>query len=302
MPKLSFAAPQRHKSLTIYPLLSANGTGLDYTLLPDAIRAGTVKITEIGSGTVPELVAVNSGETDVLILDGEQLIGAKQNRTVSRSIVLPAGSETRIPVSCMEHGRWRMARPTFRESSHYSPPKVREANRRAEANHAAAGRAASPDLLAMAQGEVWNHIAEYGRKLGAGSATGALDEITSARSEDLNAWVARFPAVPGQVGILAFVGREPLGLDAIDHREIYGRMHTRLVGGHALDALAAGDAPEEPDPEAAETVMARVGAANRIKAPTVGRGIYRVLSGDVVGGELEDDGKLVHLSAFPART
>ena len=83
---LSPTAPQRHESLTVYPLLSPDGGGLGCVLLPDAIRAGTLRITEVGQGSVPELVAINTGITDVLILDGEQLIGAKQNRMASRSI------------------------------------------------------------------------------------------------------------------------------------------------------------------------------------------------------------------------
>lgn len=299
MQKLSPAAPQRHKSLTIFPLRSANGAGLEYTLLPDAIRAGTVKITEVGSGTVPELIAINTGETDVLILDGEQLIGAKQNRTVSRSIVLPAKTETRIPVSCMESGRWRMGNPTFGASAHYSPAKVRGANRKVEARRAAEGELAAPEILAQAQGEVWRHIANYALNLDVGSRTGALDEITGARAEDLSACVERFPCVPDQVGLLAFIGGLPIGLDAIGDRDIYGRMHRRFVRAYALDALAAHDAGDGASPEAAEALLAKVGAATRVEAPTVGRGIYRVLSGDVVGGELEDDGRPVHLSAFP---
>lgn len=56
-----------------------------------------------------------------------------------------------------------------------------------------------------------------------------------------------------------------------------------------------------PEPEAAEAALVRVGAARRDEAPTVGRGVYRVLSGEVVGGELEDFGRLVHLNAFSAR-
>src|SRR5512134_1877418 len=113
MLNLSPAAAQRHEWLTIHPLLSANATALGYDLLADAIAAGTLTITELGSATVPELGAVNEGDRDVLILDGEQFIGARQNRMASRSILLPARSKTNIPVNCMEQGRWHSVSDQF---------------------------------------------------------------------------------------------------------------------------------------------------------------------------------------------
>lgn len=45
---LSPAAPQRHESLTVYPLLSPDGDGLGYLLFPDAIRAGSLRHARTG--------------------------------------------------------------------------------------------------------------------------------------------------------------------------------------------------------------------------------------------------------------
>ena len=153
---LTTAAPQQHKSLTVYPLLSPDGGALGFVLLPDAIHAETLRITELGSGSVPELIAINTGDTDVLVLDGEQLIGAKQNRMASRSILLPAHSETKIPVNCMEHGRWHDVSHEFAPSKYYSPAGVRGRSRRTETRHVEAGRAAGPAVLREAQGAVWD--------------------------------------------------------------------------------------------------------------------------------------------------
>ncbi len=58
-------------------------------------------ITEVSaSGSVPELRFVNSGEKRVFLLDGEQVVGAKQDRIFNVSIIAPAGKTIVIPVSC----------------------------------------------------------------------------------------------------------------------------------------------------------------------------------------------------------
>jgi hypothetical protein len=100
------AGPQQHENLRLFPLIARGAPELPYDLLVDALAAGTLSIGELGTGQVPTLVAKNGSERDVLVLDGEQLIGSKQNRITNRSMLLPAGAVTEIPVYCMEQGRW----------------------------------------------------------------------------------------------------------------------------------------------------------------------------------------------------
>jgi len=87
--------PHRHENLTIFPLLAKRQPDLPYLLLGDALDLGVLSIGELGSGSVPSLVATNKGDLDVLLLDGEQLIGAKQNRITNRTIILAAMTETK---------------------------------------------------------------------------------------------------------------------------------------------------------------------------------------------------------------
>ena len=58
-------------------------------------------------GSVPALRVVNRGLHPILIVDGEELVGAKQNRVVNLAILVAAQSAFTIPVSCVEAGRWR---------------------------------------------------------------------------------------------------------------------------------------------------------------------------------------------------
>lgn len=296
------AEPQRHGSLTIFPLVTSSSPALPYLLLADALRTGDVTIDEVGSGTVPHLLAINSSERDVLVLDGEQLIGAKQNRTTNRSLILPASSETVIPVSCMEQGRWNWKEGGFSAGGQSSPAMVRRRVKEVEAALAQQGEDIPVRALADAQMAVWSSIADYSSTLQVSSPTGALDEVHAARDADFNGWLADFPALPDQVGLAAFVGRDPVGLDVIGSKELFAAVHPRLVRGYIADAMAfdpANAAPvETPDPQ---SFLRGVRSARRISAETVGKGQYSTLTGGVIGGELVDVPGLVHLSAFPLR-
>ena len=309
-------SPRTHDNLAVFPLLAPDLAGFPYVLLTDALAEETLHITEVGSGSVPDLMASNAGDADVLILDGEQLIGAKQNRITNRTILLGARTETQIPVSCMEQGRWHFESDRFRSrpKPRHAPSGVRRKAREVETHFAAAPDRAGIDVMRAAQRDVWTEVAALGSSLGVHSATGAMDEFYDRHAESLEDWIARFPCAEGQVGLLALLGGRPLGVDVVGSPELYARLHERILGGYCMDALSwrgrggvrrdtggpGADANDGPDLSAvADRFLAEVGSAARGVAPTAGKGTYRLLSGAAIGAELAEGERLVHLSAFP---
>lgn len=111
-----------------------------------------------------------------------------------------------------------------------------------------------------------------------------------------------FPLLENQVGILAFMGRDLLGLDVLGTPELYGPVHRRLLTGYLLTALTSGETGklESPAEEAEMQAMARaLEGAHREAAPCPGHGEYTTIHGEVTGGELRHNGHLVHLSVCP---
>lgn len=99
--------PTTYQHLTVLPVFSEQGRSNGFSLLDDAIKTDKFRVTEVSDcGTVPELKVVNGLDTDVLIIDGEELVGAKQNRIVNTTILVGKQREVLIPVSCVEQGRW----------------------------------------------------------------------------------------------------------------------------------------------------------------------------------------------------
>ena len=97
---LTIGQPQVFQNLSAIPLLLRDAPQAKYTTLAKAIADGFATITEVSEdGSVPELLLDNTGKDNVLVLDGEELIGAKQNRIANLTILAAAESRTVIPVS-----------------------------------------------------------------------------------------------------------------------------------------------------------------------------------------------------------
>jgi hypothetical protein len=90
-------------------------------------------------------------------------------------------------------------------------------------------------------------------------------------------------------------------MDVIGSTALYVRVHERLLYGYAMDALSFRGDPPAVDPTEAQGYLDWVRSAKRVDSPTAGDGRYAVLQGEVVGGELTWEERLVHLSAFPMR-
>jgi len=108
------ARKQVYRNLTIFPLLAPDGVAPDYLTLEQALEQNLIRVTEVDAGgSVPELKLINSGKQSVLIVEGGELLCAKQNRIVNSSFLVARETERVIPVSCVEQGRWHYRSEKF---------------------------------------------------------------------------------------------------------------------------------------------------------------------------------------------
>ena len=128
----------------------------------------------------------------MLLYEGEELIGAKQNRVLERSILVAAGSKLEIPAKCVEQGRWAYRSRRFAPAPRAAYPELRRLRH---------------DLGAPSQQAVWGEVAAKSARLGVRSATGAAEQMyvdrararstsTSRRSRASTARRARSSASP----------------------------------------------------------------------------------------------------------
>ena len=95
LPDSALGKGQTFENLTVFPLMIHNEDGPDYLTLWQAMSSQLLAITEINEGgSVPDLKVMNKSDHAVLLLDGEELVGAKQNRVLNTTILIKAKSET----------------------------------------------------------------------------------------------------------------------------------------------------------------------------------------------------------------
>lgn len=287
-----------HRNLTLVPLRGEGHQARfqDYLLASEAIDAGVLTVTEVDeSGTVPELLAVNDSDRPVLLIDGEELQGAKQNRILNTSVLLPPKSKTRIPVSCVEEGRWSHVSPTFK-AGNYAPSSLRQRKSR-DVQHSlrARGRAESD------QGAVWDSVADHIEARAAQSPTRAMSDAMATLADVLGRYHEALPYPSATCGVVAAVCGQFVAMDAFDSPLTLEAIWGRLVASYAMDAEANPDKTQKSfTVKAAGVILEHVAEQSCQAFSAVGLGDdLRFEAPDVLGQALQANGHLLHLSVFP---
>ena len=285
-----------HGSLTMIPFRADGGPRTEYLTLVEALETGLARVEEVSeAGSVPELRFTNSGAMPVLIVDGEELVGAKQNRVANLTILAPAGKTITIPVSCVEAGRWRASREDFAASKRVHFAKGRAARARSVSESLEHDRGRFSD-----QAQVWRDISAKAQRMNVASPTQAMAAIFEDHARRVEEYVGTFTAGAAESGAVFAIGGEVVGLDFFSEPATFRATLPKLVRSYAVDAL------EQPNGKAcddakkrASTFLGHLCAADERQYPAVGLGTDVRLSGPgVVGGALVVDGDCVHMVAF----
>ena len=226
--------PRTFSEITIRPL-RARPMGPSVTLFYPEV----VDIREQdGEATVGCIHVENLTDRPLLLLAGELLEGARQNRLVNASTLIAPRTRHDLKVSCVEQGRWSEAAATF----------------------AYGGRAelALRNAMDNGQGATWDTIAAMNTERG-GSATGSY--IAANGAEMLAYRQTLRTAIGSQHQVVGAVIAQG---QTIVHAEVFGDPNlaavgrTTLLDGYARDAVVMNDLEAiTPDPEAAALYLQR---------------------------------------------
>jgi len=288
--------PQTFQNLALFPLLSAVPSTPDYVTLAEALKGSQVRVTEVSAGgVVPELLLDNASPKRVLLLDGDELVGAKQNRVLNITILVGANQKVVIPVSCVERGRWNS-----RSTEFSSEDRMMFAMGRAEKMASVSRSMRESGTRRSDQGAVWESVGRKATLFQAAAPSEAMSDVYKHVGGDIREYRKAFRASPRQVGAVFAIDGRPVGLEMFDSPETFASTLGRLVESYALDAIEEpGQSTVQPDAARAAAFVTRTAGARSEVAKAVGEGEdVRLEAPGLVGEALVVDGRVVHLSAL----
>lgn len=291
--RLRWLAPmpvQGNADLQILPLGGPSGM-LEFALpMPELLPQ--LRIDEVSeSGTVGEVLIESKLDMPLFLLDGLELMGAKQNRILNADVLVPAAAAIRVPVSCIEQGRWSRTSPKFGIGRNAAYRIRTGKSSRMLGSLRTSGRHDAD------QGQVW---AEVGRTLAATSTfspTSALTDAYSSQESPLAELRRRIVLPRNAVGMAVQCRGRLCGLDVFDKPATFEFFGAGLLEGYALDPTALRECSV---PVGVESVLKSAMFARWDRFPAVGVGHdYRVDASNLSGSALAVEGSVVHLQLFP---
>jgi hypothetical protein len=296
---LELVKEARFQNMAVFPVFTGNGSGTRYLSLDEALELNLLRVTEVSeSGDVPNLLVTNEGEIPILILAGEELVGAKQNRLVNATFLVAGLSKITVPVSCVEQGRWGYRGREFKSERRMSSPQLRS---KVEEDVSYAVR--EQRGFRANQSRVWGEIGAKSARLAVHSETMAMAAMYESYDDQLKDYVEKFPQAAGQTGFLAAISGRMAGMELFDSADNLGKYFDKLIQSYALDAIDLKRQEQRQSPqttkEKAEGWMAEVKKAQVTLNPSIGLGEdLRIEGGGIIGSGLLLNETMLYLSIF----
>lgn len=288
--KLSVGEPVVHDKLAVYPLrLPGGGEKLgDVLTLEEAVDTGKFKIQEVEEGAeVNTLEVHNNTDKHVVLLAGEMIRGAKQDRIISYDTVIPPGGKFDVDAFCVEAGRWTEVSSHFKYAKEIAPSSIR--------GTAQGGKG---------QGEVWAAVSKVNADRGTYTETDAL--TASYDNEEFQADVKGYEKAMKKlaqdkevVGVIVVSEGEVRAGDVFANHDLFAAIWPQLLTSYAMDAALAGDLGQIPSAAEITAYLAQLEQAEREMTFEDDTGLQNrstLSAGEMNAYELEYKGKKLHLN------
>ncbi|MBT7919536.1 MAG: hypothetical protein HN617_18555 [Planctomycetaceae bacterium] len=311
--------------LSVFPLYLKIGLKTVVKSGLEMIDEGLVNVKEVSdAGSVPTLCVTNNSPCNVLFVEGDQLVGAKQNRICNSTVLIAPKSFAEIPVSCVEQGRWARKSAAFSTSNNAATPEMRkilkESKREAREAYMLqqqASQSEEPGSMAReqaavhhaSQGAVWEKVETMQYSHAASSHTNSMEDVFESKRglieralktliypQNARGWII---AINGDVQTIEMFAKKKLCKKAWDRvmrgcvLETMGKAQRRQ-----LDKKGEQSTPSRVKEQQILRALDRLSKLSweRVVAVSAGEE-YRGDEGSLIGSQLRLDGRLVHLSA-----
>ncbi|KOY86766.1 hypothetical protein AD998_11990 [bacterium 336/3] len=206
-----------------------------YLTLQEAINTDKVVINEVNkSGSVNTLLIRNLSNDTLFVMSGEVLIGGKQDRVIaSDMLIAPNSGQVKLPVFCVEKGRWQYKGDGRNEKFQEYYGMANEHLR---------------DIVDHKKGQqaVWNEVSKTNKKDNIYSNTDAYTahaenrEFRKQEQEYMNFFEKVFQGQDDIVGVIAVTGNQIEGADLFISNNLFRQEYQKIIYSYLDDAITYG--------------------------------------------------------------
>ena len=283
---------QKYENVEAIPIKSDFFGKKDFLTLKKGYEMNLVEIKELEHSTVNTVSCKNDSVTPLILIDGDEITGAMQNRIINDTLLIPAQSTLNIPVSCTEHGRWHTRGEG--EASRTLKPSLYSAN------HSTRSRKSRASYEERDyQGEVWDSISEFESRSNFKSMTSALNDSYENLKDKQNDYLKKFNIEDGQNGVIFIVNGELKGLELFYNHSIYKQYHEKLCRSYIIEAIVEKKSVENIDRLELMKLLEKISDSEFKSKKSIGLGDNLKFSNDFGSGSgLVWEDELIHMTFF----
>lgn len=284
-----------HENMTVIGVNISEKNNSDLMSLEIGLNLGLVEISEVDeNGSVNEVKIINKAVTPLLLIDGEEIIGSKQNRIINSTIIIPAKSEKIIPVSCTEAGRWNYNSTTFHYSKHMANSRVRR-----DKLISVSQSLKREKSFRSNQNKVWSNIRKIQDELEVDSTTNALHDSFVQRSYDIESYKKSFTIHENQNGLIVYINGELVGFEIMYNSRRYKEYHDKIIESYILDAISKKGEEFNKELIDEDSFLNMIKKSEFESYDSVGLGVdYRIDTDNLSGSAVIYNNKVVSASFF----
>jgi hypothetical protein len=215
---------------------------------------------------------------------------------LNTSLLVPAKSKIKVPVSCVEQGRWRYT------SRHFGSAKARSPHSMHYALKSSVTRSLRADAGHRSdQSAVWQEVEKTQTSFGYCSKTMAMADTYENLADRMTEYREKLKYSEGAVGLAVAVGPWVVCVDVFDQAGTCQKAWDRLLSGSIVAALEGTAAAGQVDRQAVAAMLGESKATAWSEAPAVGEGQeYRAEFKGSIGSALLLEGQVVHMNVLTA--
>lgn len=276
---------QNYKNLSVFPIINNNQMKLDFIDLKTGLEMGIVSVEECKTSDISHVELHNNSVAPLLLIDGEEIIGSKQNRIINETLIIPPKTRETISVLCSEKGRWEY-KSDFKYSNYFANSSTRTRKLESQINNE------------NIQSGVWNSIDRLDKSSSTYSITTALRDTYINNQEVCKDYLKHFKITDNQVGVLVVVNGVIKGIEIFCNTLIYKKYHDSILKSYIIDDFS-NSSNNNITELTASTTLENILNANLTKKESIGLGNHYTMSDNSYNGSIVFlDDNLIHAIYF----